>query len=52
MAKAFPNNRVLRGNFAPLRTECDAPDLVIDGELPRDLRGTVLPNHFTIRRKF
>ena len=44
MTQAFPQQRFLRGNFAPLRVECDAPDLVIDGELPRDLRGTLLRN--------
>lgn len=27
MAKAFPNHSRLTGNFAPVRTECDAFDL-------------------------
>ena len=44
MTQAFPKQRFLRGNFAPLRVECDAPDLVIDGELPRELHGTLLRN--------
>ncbi len=44
MTNAFPDNRFLRGNFAPLRVECDAPDLVVTGELPRDLNGTLLRN--------
>jgi carotenoid cleavage dioxygenase len=44
MSQAFPRQRFLRGNFAPLRVECDAPDLVIDGELPRELHGTLLRN--------
>lgn len=44
MTQAFPRQRFLRGNFAPLRTECDAPDLVIDGEIPPDLNGTLLRN--------
>ena len=44
MTAAFPQQRFLRGNFAPLRVECDAPDLVIEGELPRELNGTLLRN--------
>src|SRR5262249_4643939 len=44
VTQAFPRQRFLRGNFAPLRVECDAPDLVIEGELPRDLNGTLLRN--------
>ncbi len=44
MSHAFPDQRFLRGNFAPLRLECDAPDLIIEGELPRDLYGTLLRN--------
>lgn len=44
MTQPFPESRFLRGNFAPLRVECDAPDLVITGELPRELRGTLLRN--------
>ncbi|MGE3846541.1 MAG: carotenoid oxygenase family protein [Gammaproteobacteria bacterium] len=44
MTHAYPDNRFLRGNFAPLRLECDAPDLVIEGELPRELDGTLLRN--------
>ena len=34
MTHAYPDNRFLRGNFAPLRLECDAPDLVIDEGQP------------------
>ena len=44
MSQPFPDQRFLRGNFAPLRVECDAPDLVIEGEMPRDLHGTLLRN--------
>ncbi len=44
MTQPYPNQRFLRGNFAPLRTECDAPDLVITGELPRELNGSFLRN--------
>lgn len=44
MTRPFPPQRFLRGNFAPVRFECDAPDLVIEGELPRGLHGTLLRN--------
>lgn len=44
MTRPFPRQRFLRGNFAPLRLECDAPDLVVEGELPRTLNGTLLRN--------
>lgn len=44
MTEPFPPQRFLRGNFAPLRTECDAPDLVVHGDLPRALHGTLLRN--------
>ena len=44
MATAFPSSRFLAGNFAPLRVECDAPDLVVRGELPRELAGTLYRN--------
>ena len=44
MSQPFPNNRFLRGNFGPLRVECDAPDLIITGELPRELHGTLYRN--------
>ncbi|WP_439815979.1 carotenoid oxygenase family protein [Zavarzinia sp. CC-PAN008] len=41
MAKPFPKHPYLSGNFAPLRQESDAPDLVIHGEMPRDLAGSL-----------
>lgn len=44
MAKPFPNHPNLEGGFAPIHMECDAPDLVIEGELPRDLNGTFFRN--------
>ncbi len=44
MARMFPNHPNLVGGFAPLRMECDAPDLVIEGEVPRDLNGTFYRN--------
>lgn len=44
MTQPYPKQRFLRGNFAPLRMECDAPDLVVTGELPRELNGSLLRN--------
>jgi len=44
MALPFPPSRFLAGNFAPVRTECDAPDLVLHGDLPRELAGTLYRN--------
>ncbi len=41
MAQPYPDNPFLRGNFAPIRMESDAPDVVIRGELPKDLAGTL-----------
>ncbi len=41
MSKPYPNNPYLRGNFAPIRMECDAPDLIIEGEMPQDLNGSL-----------
>ena len=44
MAKMFPKHPNLVGGFAPLQMECDAPDLCIEGEVPRDLNGTFYRN--------
>lgn len=44
MAKMLPQHPNLVGGFAPIQMECDAPDLVIDGEVPRDLNGTFYRN--------
>lgn len=45
MSKPFPQDAVLQENFAPVMGECDAPDLVVvEGELPRDLAGTLYRN--------
>jgi len=44
MAKPFPNHPNLVGGFAPLQMECDAPDLVVEGEVPLDLNGTFFRN--------
>ena len=44
MTQPFPNDPFLTNNYAPIRTECDAPNLVIEGELPHELRGTLYRN--------
>ena len=42
MTQPFPKQRFRRGNFAPLRLECDAPDLIIEGEPSRARHGSSL----------
>ena len=45
MSKPFPtDNPFLRGYYAPLSAECDAPNLPVTGELPRALFGTLYRN--------
>ncbi|MDA1075998.1 MAG: carotenoid oxygenase family protein [Proteobacteria bacterium] len=44
MATPFPNHPNLRGGFAPIQMECDAPDLVVEGAIPRELNGTFFRN--------
>ncbi|MDP2125072.1 MAG: carotenoid oxygenase family protein [Parvibaculum sp.] len=44
MSRPYPNNPFLRNNFAPVQAECDAPDLVVHGELPAALAGTLYRN--------
>lgn len=44
MAQPFPQHAFLTGPTAPSGVECDAPDLVIEGELPADLRGVYFRN--------
>lgn len=42
MAQPYPSdNPFLRGAFEPIRMECDSADLVVEGELPADLEGTL-----------
>ena len=38
MAQPFPNHPNLEGGFAPIHMECDYPDLVVEGEIPQELR--------------
>lgn len=44
MAQPFPNHPHLRGGFAPLQMECDVNDLVIEGEIPKELNGSFYRN--------
>ena len=44
MAQPMPKHPNLVGGFAPIQMECDAPDLVIEGEVPADLSGTFFRN--------
>lgn len=44
MAKPFPDHPNLAGGFAPLQMECDAPDLVVEGEIPQELSGAFFRN--------
>ncbi len=44
MTQPFPNTPYLSGNYAPILMESDAHDLVIEGEMPRDLHGVFYRN--------
>jgi carotenoid cleavage dioxygenase-like enzyme len=44
MATPLPNHPNLQGAFAPIQMECDAPDLIIEGEIPSQLNGTFYRN--------
>ena len=44
MARPMPKHPHLSGNFAPLRMECDAPDLIVHGEIPTELNGSYFRN--------
>jgi len=44
MAKPYPIHPNLQGGFAPIHMECDAPDLVVEGEIPRELHGAFFRN--------
>lgn len=37
MTQPYPSHPQLRGNFAPIRMECDLDDVIIRGEIPKDL---------------
>ena len=44
MARPYPIHPNLQGGFAPIHMECDAPDLVVEGEVPRELHGAFFRN--------
>lgn len=45
MSRPFPPDEpFLQGYYAPLNAECDAPNLQVTGELPRELFGTLYRN--------
>ena len=45
MSKPFPtDDPFLRGYYAPLHMECDAPNLPVSGELPKELNGWLYRN--------
>jgi carotenoid cleavage dioxygenase len=44
MTAPYPDHPQLRGNFAPLRMECDLEDVIVRGELPRELSVTYYRN--------
>ena len=44
MSRESEVNPFLQGNFAPWRMEGDAPDLEVEGEIPREIDGTYYRN--------
>ncbi|MEM7098551.1 MAG: carotenoid oxygenase family protein [Pseudomonadota bacterium] len=44
MTQPFPKHPFLQGNYAPIRCESEAPSLVVEGELPHGLHGTLYRN--------
>jgi len=44
MSRSFPNDPFLRGNYAPWPMEGEVHDLVVEGEIPRALNGTLYRN--------
>ena len=42
--KPWPDNPFLQGYYEPITFEANAPDLVIEGEIPKDLNGTFYRN--------
>ena len=44
MSRPFPDDPFLRGNFAPWPMEGEIHDLVVEGEIPRELNGTLYRN--------
>ena len=44
MAKPMPSQPNLVGAYAPIQMECDVADLIIEGEVPKELNGTFYRN--------
>ena len=44
MSHPFPDDPFLRGNYEPWPMEGEIHDLVVDGEIPRELDGTLYRN--------
>ncbi|MEL7028793.1 MAG: carotenoid oxygenase family protein, partial [Pseudomonadota bacterium] len=44
MSHPFSDNPYLQGHMAPIRMEVDAPDLIVEGDLPEDLNGIFYRN--------
>ena len=44
MTQPFPDHPFLTDNYAPIRCESDAPNLVVEGDLPEALQGTLYRN--------
>ncbi|MEM1434197.1 MAG: carotenoid oxygenase family protein [Pseudomonadota bacterium] len=44
MTQPYPKHPQLKGNYAPLRMECDLDDMIIRGDLPADLDVTYYRN--------
>lgn len=44
MTTPYPDHPQLSGNYAPIRMECDVEDLIVRGEIPKDLDITYYRN--------
>jgi len=44
MTEIYPDHPNLQGNYAPLRMECDLNDLIVEGEIPKELYGSYYRN--------
>ena len=44
MAKPYPKEDHLIGNFAPIRMESSIDDVIIEGEIPKEINGTYYRN--------
>ena len=44
MAKPYPKEEHLTGNFAPIRMESNIDDIIIEGEVPKEINGSYYRN--------